>query len=238
MSDNHQISPRHCAVCGTVLDTKNAKAKFCSGKCRSANHFQQKEQNRLLQEVKVTELSEGIQQLSEAPVTRKERVQEVNIAWRRLQQESETQSARCDELKAELVELDKIRRGLTGTNKGAYLGAGLGLSLVILVLAWYYKHQELKRVDLLFAVISIISLIWVVFLLAWGGRQLQGRLIESNDATHLTLANLDEKQRILNDKLKEELSKLEQLRDKMDQLPQYDREVVTTINEIRTLTTA
>ena len=137
MNHNQHPQERTCSVCGSVFTASNAKHTYCSNNCRKANHLQQKEQQDRQreesvrrQEQQVAQQTTEIDQLKAA--ARSQTVREVNPAWQLAQQSWEHQDEHCRELTRKLEkekQAEKWQRAQP--QRGAFIGAGVGICLVI-----------------------------------------------------------------------------------------------------------
>lgn len=233
MRDHNEALHRDCPICGTPFVAQNPRKHFCSDKCRVANHALKKEQERYHQEETVAEQAQVIQQLSEAPITRTQRVQEINPVWRLRHQVHQTELSRYNGLQTEISRIQTEKRQQTATRQGAYVGAGLGFSLAVIMIAVQYTARPRRQGVATFVVVSLVGLFWAV----WLGQYVHLRYFHSLDETvQARITELNQQEQLVEKQLAQSAARLAELQQAMDNLPQFQREVVTIVNEVRDTT--
>ena len=234
MNHNQQPQERTCSACGSVFTPSNAKHTYCSNKCRKANHLQHKEQQdrqrgELIRQQgqQVAQQTVEIDQLKAA--THSQTVREVNPAWQLAQQSWEHQDEHCQELTRELEkEKQAEKRQRARPRRGGFIGAGLGISLVIIWMSKQIDGRKGHDLGLSFVTTSLLSMFVLGYLGYTLGKAAHDRFLseESRQALEAELAEIVERKMSLQKQLDEALPLREALRLAASQVLHYLSETV------------
>ena len=234
MNHNQQPRERICSACGSVFTASNAKHTYCSNNCRKANHLQHKEQQdrqreELVrqQEQQVAQQTAEIDQLKAA--TRSRTVREVNPAWQLAQQSWEHQDEHCQELTRKLEkekQAEKRQRGKP--RRSGFIGAGLGICLVIIWMSKQIDERKGHDLGLSFVTTSLISMFVLGYLGYTLGKAVHDWFLseERRQALDDELAEIIKRQLSLQKQLDEALLRREELRLAASQVLRYLSETV------------
>ena len=239
MNHNQKPQERTCSVCGSVFTASNAKHTYCSSSCRKANHLHHKAQQARQREdlvrqqgQQVAQKTAEIDQLKAAP--RSQTVREVNPAWRLAQQSWEDQDEHCQALTQALEEAKQDeKRQRAKPQQGAFIGAGLGIGLVLIWMSKRIDERQRHGLGLSFVTTSLMSMFVLGYLGYVLGKAVHDRSLseESRQALEAELAKIVQRRLSLQEQLNEALTQREALRLAASRVLRYLSETVISSAE-------
>ena len=228
-----KLPKRQCVHCGVSYEDGNAKKQFCSVNCRVAHHRQMQSLTIQQQSQTVDEQIALIDELTSAPIRRTESVRIVNPAWTLANQAYLSQQARCSYLERQLSSIEQKAQALQAGKMGSYIGLAIGTAMAITWLA--NRHDDRKVTPLGTAAIVSFAIRLIAYSLVGYcvGRAIHRSVVVHQPQTIDLLEDLASQSAELKIKLHAEQSQAEKLRQKLDQLARYEKETVTSLDEVR-----
>lgn len=228
-----QQLPRTCVHCGSIFEFGNAKRRHCSDTCKSAYNREKKAQRSRQNEETIKLQTTEIKELIEAPVRRTESIRVVNPAWQVAKQIYSTQKMFCNDLESQLAALQATAREMKKGSWGAYLGALVGIAIVLFFAATRYDSRHKKPLGTTFVVSLLFGLIGMGIVGFWIGQKWHSDLLVHDGQVNMDSDSIAEQCAELIEQLNTGRKYLCQLRQQLDQLPQFEGQTVSSVEEIR-----
>lgn len=227
------LDKQECAYCSKVYQPNSPKHIYCSNNCRVAYHRTKEQASQQQQREATKSLAAELDEIKTAPVTRKEVVQEVNPAWQQQQQRVERQQKVYDELTDELDHIQQKIYASTDQRKGAYMGAAIGIALVLVLMAMRYDTRKTKPLGATYAVLSLLGL-GVLGLIGYHiGAFVSQQSVSDDEQVAVEVAELDSKCQTLEERCTAEKETLHKLEAELSQIPKFLRETIVTTDQVR-----